>query len=203
MRIRTTLSNNAQEARSLQFFDEKTLTQLQAFFPDELWSKSLPQIAYSHSSVRHALVALSAYHERYVNRQSRDGLEDFTASQYSLAVKALTGHGAESSWQIHLISCLIFICIEVTSLCTLRMTFLVPGLLLIRCSHRFFKGSTRPQFTCSASGIELYASCESGQQIQRAVRHKLVESRRLHLPSTALPGASKNISTALRFRYGW
>ena len=109
VRFGTTLGSDAQEARSLQFLYETTLTQLQAYFPDELWSRFLPTVAYSHSGVRHALIALSGYHERYLYQSHR--LDAFAADQYSMAVKELTG--AESSWQIQLASCLIFICIEV------------------------------------------------------------------------------------------
>ena len=114
--MRTSLAWDKQEAHSLQFFDEITLKHLQVFFSDELWSKYLPQVAYTHSSIRHALVALAGYHERYTN-SSLERSNNSTAlafRHYSLSIKQLTGNPGEPSQQIHLISCLIFFCIEVT-----------------------------------------------------------------------------------------
>ena len=112
-RVRTNLGNTTQESQYLQFFMERTVMQLQTFFPDELWNNCLPQVAYSESSIRHALVAFSLYHERYMQNRNDDAT--FALTQYNLAIKELTKDRGSPKPQIQLMSCLIFICIHVSS----------------------------------------------------------------------------------------
>jgi hypothetical protein len=118
IRVGTTCGSE-EETRYLQFFFEKTLMQFQTFFPDDLWSRCLPQIAESESCIRHALVALSSYHRRYIDRQVQDGGASFALGQYNLAIKGLvrSPQGPPQPPHIYLVSCLIFICIEVSVGC--------------------------------------------------------------------------------------
>ncbi|KPM34328.1 hypothetical protein AK830_g12238 [Neonectria ditissima] len=92
------------EARSFQFFMEKTLAGFQTFFKDDLWNTHVPQVASSADCIRHAVVALASYHEQH-QPESKFGLRN-----YNLAIKGLL---TESSPHILILSCLIFICIEI------------------------------------------------------------------------------------------
>lgn len=115
VRIATTLGSG-QETRHLQFFVEKTLLQLQTFFPDELWSKYVLQMAYSDDCIRHGLVALASHHESYVSKEDGEN-NSFALREYNLAIKSLTGTaGLQKQPHIHLLSCLLFMCIEVSAI---------------------------------------------------------------------------------------
>lgn len=113
------------ELRSLQFFVEKTVVQFESFFPDDLWSTRVLQMAYSHPCIRHALVSLSAHHERYMNPPV-GGETSFALLQHNLAIRQLLDTKDQSIMRhVHLISCPIFICIEVFSPCsTLKFVLL-------------------------------------------------------------------------------
>lgn len=102
------------EIRSLQFFVERTMRQLATFFPDDLFSTRVLQVAHLEPSIWHALVALSTYHERFlehgpgpVPRESLFGLR-----QYNKAIEGLLS-SRPSLPLVRLVSCTIFICIEV------------------------------------------------------------------------------------------
>jgi hypothetical protein len=102
------------ETRSLQFFVEQTAVQFGAFLPDDLWSVRMLQLAHSSSCVRHALVALSAYHERFragggETHQSSSS-EAHGLRQYNMAIRALRD---DPTMHLQLVSCTIFVCIEV------------------------------------------------------------------------------------------
>lgn len=108
-----TTSGDFHEARALQFFVEQTIGQLTAFFPDDLWRTQVLQIAQSDAGIRHALVSFSAYHEAYTNDSTRDEMP-FALRHYNLSIEKLRGSRHQSSWTyLHLVSCSIFICIEV------------------------------------------------------------------------------------------
>lgn len=98
-------------ARSIQFFTEQTIQQLSMFFPDEFWSTRVLQLAYTEPCIWHALVALSTYHERYID-QSAGGDASFALRHYNLAINSLSSVRHNLSL-IHLVSCIVFICVEV------------------------------------------------------------------------------------------
>ncbi|PKK53928.1 hypothetical protein CI102_1177 [Trichoderma harzianum] len=74
---------------------------LSMFFPDEFWSTRVLQLAYSEPCIWHALVALSTYHERYINR-SPGGDASFALRHYNLAINSLSSVRHDLSL-IHLI----------------------------------------------------------------------------------------------------
>lgn len=130
----------------MQFFMERTLSQLTSFFPDEFWGISILQVAQSEPSISHALVSFSAYHEAYMNGVPGNKIP-FALKYYNLSIKELRDSHRSLS-HVHLVSCLVFICIEVsvTSIST-RIT----GLLTI---NRSCKDILEQQFDYSrmASG---------------------------------------------------
>ena len=115
---------DALEARSLQFFTERTISQFQSFFPDEFWNSHVLQFALSQDCIRHALVSLSAHHERYMRPRKTTGPaisiaptvdadRAFALKQHNLAIQSLLACGDPSrALHVHLVSCLIFICIQ-------------------------------------------------------------------------------------------
>ncbi|CAK7230250.1 hypothetical protein SBRCBS47491_007523 [Sporothrix bragantina] len=114
------------EARSLLFFTERTIGQFQAFFPDDFWNSHVLQFALSQDCIRHALVSLSAHHERYMRPRKTTGPaissavtstvdadRAFALKQHNMAIQSLLACGDPSqALHVHLVSCLIFICIE-------------------------------------------------------------------------------------------
>lgn len=101
------------ESRSLLFFRERTVHQLNSFFPNHFWSDIVPQIAQTEPSVRHALVAFSGFHERFV-RGSIPVDEHFGFKQYNLAIRQLLEcRSSQISQLIGLLCCLLFVSIEV------------------------------------------------------------------------------------------
>lgn len=106
-----------EESRSLLYFHEKTLAQMSTFFPDEFWTRQLLQVASSDRCIRHSILALSSYHELFSTPQQVNGCQ-FALRHYNLSIKGILGspRTAENA-HIYLMSCIMFICIEVWSLC--------------------------------------------------------------------------------------
>jgi hypothetical protein len=118
------LFSDPRESRALQYFVERTAIQFATFFADDLWNKQLLQLAHSESCIRHALVALSVYHEGYADPHAViDPI--FARHQHSLAIKEVLCFNRLQPMHIHFISCLIFICTEV--LVTLTMSKVRQG----------------------------------------------------------------------------
>ena len=104
------------EARSFQFFLERTVQELEGPFQDAPWARLLVQIAQAEPSINHALFALSGFHETYRNMRLAGRSESpFALNQYNLAIHALVkAPNRPASPTIHLVSCLIFFMIEVS-----------------------------------------------------------------------------------------
>lgn len=100
------------EIRSIEFFVEKSRTQFAALFQDEWWNTQILQLAYAESSIRHALVALSMHHERFISKEAEVELQ-FATRQQNLAIRELLLPSKQSLTHLHPMTCFIFICIEV------------------------------------------------------------------------------------------
>lgn len=105
------------QQRSLQFFREQTVPQMNAFFSDVLWSDLIPQLAHQEPSVGHALSALSWFQEQLLldgaikSRQFSFGLQE-----YNMAIrKLLDTKKKQTSPLIGLLCCLLFVATEVCS----------------------------------------------------------------------------------------
>ncbi|KAH7243084.1 hypothetical protein B0J15DRAFT_501848 [Fusarium solani] len=104
------------QARSLQFFTEKTLAGLQTFFPDDLWNTKILQVAQSTECIRNAIIALASFHEQYLKlTSSQQPGSKFGLGHYNLAIRQSISSSNEVSSPPHIpiLSCLIFVCIEV------------------------------------------------------------------------------------------
>lgn len=100
------------EIRSIEFFVEKSRLQFASPFQDEWWNTQILQLAYAEASIRHALVALSMYHEQFTSRQAEVKLR-FATRQQNLAIRELLLPNQQSLTHLHPMTCFIFICIEV------------------------------------------------------------------------------------------
>ncbi|CAG7559695.1 unnamed protein product [Fusarium equiseti] len=107
--------SNGVEAESFQFFIEKTLDNFQTFFTDDLWSTRILQVAQEEDCIKNGVVALSHFHRHYLTHQQWRRIESVPAlKHYNLAIKELLTPSPDTSSRGHvlIISCLIFICIE-------------------------------------------------------------------------------------------
>ncbi|KAL7894166.1 hypothetical protein HDV63DRAFT_389992 [Trichoderma sp. SZMC 28014] len=103
---------NSLEIRSIEFFVEKSRTQFAALFQDEWWNTQILQLAYAEASIRHALVALSMHHEKFISKQAEVELH-FATRQQNLAIRELLQSKQQSLTHLHPMTCFIFICIEI------------------------------------------------------------------------------------------
>jgi len=120
-----TFSSCGKEMRSFQFFAEQTRHQLQGAFPCPIWSEDLLRLAYYEPGLRHAVLALSSFHELYriqgttsITSRAKNVSHDkaFALTQYNLAIRAITSPCNEqtsSSATVALVSSIIFFSIEV------------------------------------------------------------------------------------------
>lgn len=108
--------NVPEESRSLQYFYEKTVSQIVSFFQDDFWSSRVIQVANSDKGIWHSVIALSSYHEQYTGATPKqDSQDQFALKHYNLSIKGiLASERTSANAHIHLTSCILFICIEVS-----------------------------------------------------------------------------------------
>ncbi|CAF3453654.1 unnamed protein product [Fusarium graminearum] len=101
------------EAKSLQFFIEKTLVNFQTFFPDNLWSTKILQVAHDQGCIKNGLMALSHFHRLYLTHQQWQKVDSVPAlKHYNFAIRELLSPSPDVQGHVLVLSCLIFICIE-------------------------------------------------------------------------------------------
>lgn len=119
------------EFRAVQFFRERTLAQVSKFFVDELWTTKILQIAHAEPGIWHALISLSSYHELFMkpadstNNQlvmKRHNLGIYALHHHNMAIKAALDIQRTPKHPLsHLISCVVFVTIEV-SICSMGVS---------------------------------------------------------------------------------
>ena len=140
------------EAYYVRLFVDRTVGQLTAFFPDELWRTSVLQMAHAEAGIRHALVSFSAYHDAYT-KDSMNEDQPLALRHYNLSIRELGSSTETTPLTLnHLVSCAIFICIEVC----------VPFILVVNVSNMssFSEGSfilrtdySRTGWPCSSISV--------------------------------------------------
>lgn len=122
----TAITKSSREMRSLQHFFERTITQFSGPFATPFWTTELLRTAYYDDGIRHAVIALSSYHEAFERRQSTRPLsngswqtgirEDYGMHHYNSAIQKILRPSAEDgppARGIYLVSCAMFFFIEV------------------------------------------------------------------------------------------
>jgi hypothetical protein len=108
------------EHRSYDFFRHYTLPRLAGSFASPIWSRLLLQAIYNEPAIRHAAVALGSLHEDFELRHSNSSNShgDFPLKQYLKAIGHITAPNltASKSSDVYLISCVLFVCFEVSIL---------------------------------------------------------------------------------------
>lgn len=95
------------------YFYEKTVSQMTTFFRDEFWTRHVMQVADSEKCIRHSLVALSSYHESFSSPKPASR-NQFALRHYNMSIGGiLKSLRTADNAHIHLMSCILFICIEV------------------------------------------------------------------------------------------
>ncbi|EGX91688.1 hypothetical protein CCM_05846 [Cordyceps militaris CM01] len=104
------------ELRSFQYFQERTLSQLFTFIQEDIWTSHIVQTANMHQGIWHSVVAFSSFHENFARHgyTGPDNHDRFALKQYNMSIQSILGSERNSSnAHVHLISCILFICIEV------------------------------------------------------------------------------------------
>ncbi|CZR57815.1 uncharacterized protein PAC_07704 [Phialocephala subalpina] len=111
-------SHTNDEARAFDFFRTRVAVTLGGFFDSSFWTQDVLQVAQQEDPIRHAIVALASLSEGMLKR-SQDAVATvpgpLAIQQYSKAISNLKGRmqgGNESSAEVVLITCALFICIE-------------------------------------------------------------------------------------------
>ncbi|CBF82745.1 hypothetical protein AN3420.2 [Aspergillus nidulans FGSC A4] len=114
------------ERRYIDFFYTRTSHAFAGFYDSKLWSYLIPQFAEHEPSVRHAMTAIGALHERFqlsavagsavLTVNGSAPTEQFVLEEYNKSiqtlVKSLTAHSQGGSINLALTTCCLFICLE-------------------------------------------------------------------------------------------
>lgn len=103
------------EQRSLDFFRNRTSSEIAGGLVSELWSAFILQVAYSQPAVRHAIIALGALHEQCQLHPEAPERE-FAMLQYSKAIRAVSSlrlDDSKDALDVALLSCVLFAAFEI------------------------------------------------------------------------------------------
>lgn len=116
------LPGSREERRYIHFFSTQATQALSGFFPSEFWIQSVPQLSHHLPVIRHAVAAIGAVYERQAHglplptTEADPGkAEHFELQQYNKAIHefiAQLSSPIETDISIILITCTLFICIE-------------------------------------------------------------------------------------------
>ncbi|CZT41714.1 uncharacterized protein RSE6_01490 [Rhynchosporium secalis] len=83
------------EQRLLHFFSTYTAPSLSGFFSNDFWERRVVESSHRQPSIRHAVIAIAAMHQEFIERRRNDGMEDtsnlqaFAFRQYTKAISSL------------------------------------------------------------------------------------------------------------------
>ncbi|KUJ17987.1 uncharacterized protein LY89DRAFT_717622 [Mollisia scopiformis] len=116
----TTCGENPLEQRLLYFFATATAPSLTGTFSSEFWENKVVQMSMVEPTIQHAVIAIAAIHQDFVNRHHSRGanydssLQTFAFRQYTKAISNLHNLMSTRAHQMDLtlISCILFITID-------------------------------------------------------------------------------------------
>jgi hypothetical protein len=103
------------EKRSLDFFRNRTSSEIAGSLVSQLWSKFVLQVSSSQPAVRHAIIALAALHEQCQMCPNAPD-NDFAMLQYSKAIRAVSSLRLDDLGEVldvALLSCILFAAFEI------------------------------------------------------------------------------------------
>lgn len=111
---------NPLEQQLLYFFTTATAPSLTGTFSSEFWGKKVVQMSMVEPAIRHAVIAIGAIHQDFVNRhycpenRCDSALQTFAFRQYTKAISNLHSLMSTRShlMDLTLVSCILFICID-------------------------------------------------------------------------------------------
>jgi hypothetical protein len=114
--INTSITRNAKEQRSFDYFRTRTAPDLVSCFVSELWSLYVLQLAHNEPAVRHVVIAIGCLHEQFES-SAIGPLNDshFALKQYTRSIQHLIGSFNPCSAQstdIALLLCALFASFE-------------------------------------------------------------------------------------------
>lgn len=109
-----------EERQYVELFCNQTSRAISGFFSSDFWNYLLPQLSCSQPAIRHAIAAVGAIHERFLHAPSLPAPsagsqnEPFALQQYNKAIKHLMDSfpSSEQSLDLTLITCCLFVCLE-------------------------------------------------------------------------------------------
>lgn len=144
------ISSSPEEHRAFQYFQEQTAAQLCCYHSSELWSRIILQAAQTDPCIRHAIIALSSFHEIYTLPPSeRQQASQFALRHYNTAIRhqiqASASKGANSEdADRYMTASILFICIE------LLQNHYVSAFSLLANAIKLVSASARPEKKSSA-----------------------------------------------------
>jgi hypothetical protein len=131
------------ELRALQYFQTRTISALSASFDCDFWNTVVLQVSDTQAPVRSAIIAFSGLHESFEKSHSnKDAIyhtdEDklLALQQYNKAVRQtvqLLDMKDPTSCRVALISCLLFVCLElIQDNYTFSINHLIGGLRMLQ-----------------------------------------------------------------------
>ena len=144
------VSSSPDEQRALQYFREQTAPQLCCYNDSELWTSTILQVAQTDSCIRHAVIALSSFHEIFTLRASeRQTASAFALQHYNSAIRhqihASTGKAVDCEQaDRYMTASILFVCIE------LLQDHYVSAFSLLSNAIKLVSASSRPERKSSA-----------------------------------------------------
>ncbi|KAE8137201.1 C6 zinc finger domain protein [Aspergillus pseudotamarii] len=108
-----------EERQYVELFCSQTSQALSGFFSPQLWNFQLPRLSQSEPTIRHAIAALGAAHERSILNPSAENAvvtEQFILQQYNKSIQYLMEHltaPKSQSVDLLLVTCGLFVCLEI------------------------------------------------------------------------------------------
>ncbi|KAG6027018.1 hypothetical protein E4U41_001086 [Claviceps citrina] len=144
------------ELQAVQIFQERTSAEISKFFVQKLWTTPILQIARVEPGIWHAMISLSSYHELLFTKPADASSSQSALERHNLGIFALRHHNMaiQAALEIqktpkhqlsHLISCVVFVTIEM-----LRGE-VIAAMRLLRNGHRVLQEFELQQAQCPFS----------------------------------------------------
>lgn len=123
LQVSPTLGMTSDESQGWDFFRTKTVREIRGCFQSNLWEHLILQISHQEPAILHASIALGSMHRKFKESgvstavlRLNDPCQVFSLRQYVKAIgslrKRLNSTGDSQTRDVSLITCLLFICLE-------------------------------------------------------------------------------------------